>query len=187
MNKQFITFGIAILLVAVVGLSGCFENKPSTTTLSAKSLNLTLDDLPQGYVECVSSNSSPEIENPIYKPRESDRKIFALGEILSENWPKSIDSMIFVFNSTQESRNFFNNHTGNFFTGGSIFEGANNTIGEESRVIKMWDSGFNEFIAYGCYFRISSVVVIVLYIYLDYSFTTDLAKIIEQRIYDALE
>jgi len=184
MRKMAIVL-IVLMMVNVILLSGCVENKPSTTTLSAKSLNLALDDLP-GYVEYTSSDSNPELFSSFFKPNESNRAIFGLVPLeQATNWSKSVDSAVVIFNSTSEAEDYFG-YSSSSFPSGSNFGEVNNTIGDESRIIREWSTIENESIGYACCFRISNVVVIVQYRYLDYAFTVNLSKIIERRIYDAL-
>ena len=118
----------------------------------------------------------------LYEPRESYRVIFFLGN--TSNMSRTIDSFIVIFNSTDESIDFFNFST-NFFKGPAVEE-AKNILGDESYGIKIMDNEKNT-VGYTNCFRISNIVAAVSYIYDDYPYAFDLSKIVEQRIYDNMK
>lgn len=176
MKKKLLILAIIFLLTAI-SYSGCTS---SVDKLSAKSLNFTLKDLPNGYIECNHDDSNKDLFVPA-KPRESYRIVFFLGDCA--NWSRGIDSIIAIFNSTDESIDFFE-FSSNIFRGSEVKE-AKNILGDESYGTQIENA--NNTIGYALCFRISKIVTVVSYLYTDYSFAFNLSKTIEQRIYDNMK
>jgi len=176
MKKKLLVLAI-IFLLTVISFSGCTS---SVDKSSAKSLNLTLKDLPTGYIECNHDDSNKDLF-VLTKPRESYRIVFFLGDCT--NWSQGVDSIIAIFNSTDESIDFFEFST-NIFRGSEVKE-AKNILGDESYGIEIENA--NNTIGFALCFRISKIVTVVSYLYADYSFAFNLSKIVEQRIYDNMK
>jgi hypothetical protein len=176
MKKKLLVLAI-IFLLTIISFSGCIS---SVDKLSAKSLNFTLKDLPNGYIECNHNDSNKDLF-VVTQPKESYRIVFFLGDCA--NWSRGVDSIIAIFNSTDESIDFFK-FSSNIFRGPEVKE-AKNILGDESYGIKIENA--NKTIGYALCFRISNIVTVVSYLYADYSFAFNLSKIVEQRIYDSIE
>jgi hypothetical protein len=184
MKKKLLVLAIIILL-AVISFSGCTS---SVDKFSAKSLNLTLKDLPTGYIECNHDDNNQDLF-VLAKPKESYRIVFFLGDCT--NWSKGVDSIIAIFDSTDESIDFFN-FSSNIFRGPEVKE-AKNILGDESYGIEIENANIT--IGYALCFRISNIVTAVSYLNLDkdnsfakdYSFAFNLSKTVEQRIYNSMK
>jgi hypothetical protein len=179
-QKRLAIIIIVALITTIFLIVILQKNNANIDTISAKSLNLTLKDLPDGYIECNHDDSNHELLM-LFKTRESYRIIFFKGDC--SNVPLGVDSIIVIFNSTDESINFFKNSTAIFR--GPAVEEAKNILGDESYGIEVTNA--NNIIGYALCFRISKIVAVVSYLDVDYSFAFDLSKIVEQRIYDSMK
>jgi len=178
-TQKLLAIVIILALIIIIFLVIFFQgNKGMIEGISAKSLTLNLNDLSDDYKE-FSNDSSNLGLLMLYEPRESYRVIFFLGD--PSNMSRTIDSITVIFNSTDESIDFFKFST-NFFKGPAIEE-AKNILGDESYGIKIVDNEKNTAGYVHC-FRISNIFAAVSYIHDDYSYAFDLSKIVEQRIYD---
>jgi hypothetical protein len=181
-TQKLLAIVIILALITIIFLVIFFQgNKEKIEGISAKSLNLNLNDLPAGYKEFANDSSHKGLPM-LNEPRESYRVIFFLGN--TSNMSRTVDSFIVIFNTTNESIDFYNFST--IFFKGSAVEESKNRLGDESYGIEMKDNE-NNTIGYVHCFRISNIFAAVSYIYDDYSYAFDLSKIVEQRIYNSME
>ena len=187
MNKNLIIFGIIFLLICV-GLTGCFEennqkqiNQQSEEpiTASIQNLLLTIEDLPVDYSENYSgseytsefSSGSNETftiwfsKGNISNPDEYDIITCELNKFYSIEKAEIVYSTILEYMMT----------IGNF----EVIDGSIDVIGRESKAITK--NGYNDILT----FRISNVIGVMSST--NYSFTIDLVKIVEKRIYDSID
>jgi hypothetical protein len=180
-TKKLLAIIIIVALITTIFLIVIFqENNANIDTISAKSLNLNLKDLPDGYIECSHNDSNHQLLM-LYKTKGSYRVLFFKGDC--SNWAQGVDSITVIFNSTDDSINFFKNSTA-IFRGPDVEE-ARNILGDESYGIEVQNA--NNIIGYALCFRISKIVAVISYLSVDYTFAFNLAKIVEQRIYDSMK
>ncbi len=178
MKEKKIIFVIFIVITTIL-LSGCFEENQSNQnkkieTVSLKDLGLRTEDLPTGYIQYYIGDSYlSEFSN---QSSESLVKWF-INTSNSNLTPGSlITCELNKFNSTIDASQRLKD-TIDFLISDrnfSIINGSINRFGNESKSLEK--DGFTDLLV----FRISNIIVVMSSP--DYSFTIDLAKIIEQRI-----
>lgn len=176
MKEQKIIFVIFILFASIL-LSGCFEEEQSNQkkeTTPLKDLGLRIEDLPGDYfqyyagAQYLSEFSNQSIESIV--------TWFINGSISNLTESGLISCELNRFNKTSDASQQFE-HTIDLlisFKNFSIINGSINRIGDESKDLEK--KGFTDLLA----FRISNIIVVLSTP--DYSFSYDLAKIVEQRI-----
>ncbi|MCK4901936.1 MAG: hypothetical protein KAS76_01150 [Thermoplasmatales archaeon] len=191
MKKKLLVFALIFLLL-VIAFSGCLEENKSKQsenqieeliTASILILLLTVEDLPEGYsvnysgTEYISEFSSFPPDEPI----ESFTIWFSKGSISNPDDFGFISCELNKFNSIEEAEIAFNTTIEYMIVVGSfeVIDGSINVIGTESKAIT--SPGYDHVVC----FRISNIIVVMSST--DYSFTIDLAEIVEQRIYDSFE
>jgi len=99
MNKQLIAAGIIVVLL-VVGFSGCIEEKSTETLVTApvNTLILTLNDLPEGFSEKGNGSPSSSMPGLTDAPTESYAVIF-MGNY--SNQTTEIQFVLLKFNSSE--------------------------------------------------------------------------------------
>ncbi len=190
MKRKLLIISIIVLMLSII-LSGCFEennqkqnNKQTEEliTASVQNLILTIEDLSEDYSEKYRGEEfvSEFSRFPQDKPIETFKIEFSKGNISNEDEYEYITCELNKFNSIENAEKGYNTTieyiitTGNF----DVINESINIIGNESKAITKEE--YNDFLS----FRILNVIGLMSSNNL--SFTIELAKIVEQRIYDSI-
>jgi len=190
MKRKVLIIPIIVLIVGI-NLSGCFEennekknNKQNKELVTASLLNLilTIEDLPEDYSEQYRGKeyTSEFSRFPQDKPTESFKIEFSKGNISNHHDYTLITCELNKFNSIEEAEIGYSTTieyiitTGNF----EVINESINIIGNESKAITKAE--YREVLT----FRILNVIGVMSSNNL--TFTIELAKIVEQRIYDSI-
>ncbi len=190
MKRKLLIISIIVLILGIT-LSGCFEennqkqNNNQTgelITTSIQNLLLTIEDLPEDYSEKYRGEefTSEFSRFPQDKPTETFKIEFSKGNTSNEDEYDYITCELNKFNSIEKAEIGYNTTieyiitTGNF----EVIDESINIIGNESKAITK--EGYNDFLT----FRILNVIGLMSSDNL--LFTIELAKIVEQRIYDSI-
>lgn len=206
MNKPLIIIGIIILLITT-GLSGCVNEKTNGELITAplNTLALTLEDLPEGYIERIKGSedynySDKSIFNGII-PSEEYSILFIPENNENKTVLLPIALYLYKFNSSEDAHLAQNNMTelesaykvGDFnrTTPQNVTQ-----IGDEStyELFQISRILYNDTESY-IYFRIKNVVVYLIInsrgipgVDIDFvDLTINYAKIIENKINESLK
>ena len=182
MNKSKIIF-VTFLLAGILFSTGCFEkdsggqsNKPNEISLG--DLIITIDDLPKNYTQYYSGNKYlSEFSN---NSSESLVKWFTDGLVPDLKNNDLITCELNRFNSTDDAKNRYDETIEYFINerNFTIITGSINRIGDESKDLEK--EGFTDLLT----FRLSDIIVVISS--KNYTYTYELAKIVEQRINDSI-
>lgn len=181
--------GIIIVVLSLgIAFSGCFGennqkqiNQQNEELITASILNLllTIEDLPEGYSENYSGiEYTSEFSSG---SNETFTIWFSKGNISNPDEYDLITCELNKFNSIEEAEIAYSTIIEYMMTIGNfeVIDGSIDVIGRESKAITK--NGYNDFLT----FRISNVIGVMSST--NYSFTIDLAKIVEQRIYNSTD
>jgi hypothetical protein len=187
MKKKILIISIIILTLCVT-FSGCVENnnqKQNGTLITDTVANfkITDEDLPEGYIKKYEGEdfTSQFSHYPEEKPIEALKIEFSKGNASNQDEYDYITCELDKFNSIENAEIAFTSTLDYIITTGN-FEVINETIniiGNESKAITKED--YYDFLA----FRILNVIILISS--KDFSFTFELARIIEERIYDSFD
>ena len=178
---------IIIILLLGIAFSGCFDennqkqiNYQNEDLITASIFNffLTIEDLPEGYsVNYSGSEYTSEFSSG---SNETFTIWFSKGNISNPDEYDLITCELNKFNSIEEAEIAYSTIIEYMMTIGNfeVIDESIDIIGRESKAITK--DGYNDFLT----FRISNVIGVMSSNNL--SFTIDLAKIVEQRIYDSI-
>jgi len=192
MEKKTKIIVIAVVIVAIIGLSATLLVLfKSESVIRINDLALTSKDVPNGYAkgpEYYNSNAEAELGSTYPGISEAYWVYFEHNSDTS----KKIVCAILKFESADLANDSFDFYTPAGSTTSDLFELVDvDTIGEESvvKTANISDNGINH-LQTTATFRISNIIVSIITI-LDpeednLSLTLNLAKIVEQRIYDSI-
>ncbi len=180
MKKQKVIFVISLVIIAV-GLSGCFEENKSNQnkkfeTVPLKDLGLKIGDLPSDYMQYYTGKRYLSVFSN--QSSESIVTWFSKGNISNLKDSELVTCELNKFDTASDANQRYK-ITIDFLLSDqnySIINESINRIGDESKDLSK--EGFTDLLT----FRISNIIVVMSSY--NYSFTFNLAKIVEQRIYD---
>ena len=154
------------------------EHIEELITAPLSSLLLTVDDLPEDY--SVSYSGTGDGSQFSSDSNETFTILFSKENISNPNELGFITFELNKFDSIEETETVFSNviEYMMFIGGFEVIDESINLIGTESKAIT--NPGHDHIFS----FRISNIICVMSST--DYSLTVDLAKIVEQRIYDSL-
>jgi len=188
--KRILLFISTIIIILGIILGGCFEdnnqnNKQNDQLVTASVLDLllTIDDLPEDYSELYrdSEYTSEFSRYPKDKPTESFKIGFSKGNSSNQDEYVIITCELNKFNSIEKAEIGYSPTleyiitTGNF----EVINESINIIGNESKAITK--EGYDDFLT----FRVLNIIGLMSSNNLSY--TIELAKIVEQRIYNSIK
>lgn len=189
--KKIATLGITILLLMVVGLSGCQQQDEGEALISASlvTFSITKDDVPENFTK--SGNTTHFVldgdvtddpiehyrawfENPGYID-PIDASNYTVDQYIYYELNKYVNIDMAIEEYESDAYYYHSDHT--------IINNSYNSIGDQSLAYLMYQDNVSWYLLY---FRISNVVVSFYNVNTTYQLAYDLAKIVEQRIYDSL-
>jgi hypothetical protein len=189
MKKKLLIISIIILFLSA-NFCGCIEeneqkqnnNTKGLITTSIIDLLITIEDLPEGFIEKYSGEqyTSEFSRYPENKPIEYFAIGFTKGNTSNESGYEIITCELNRFSSIEDAEKAYSPTIEYIITEGNfeVIDGSINIIRNESNGITR--DGFSEFLS----FRILNVIGLVSS--KDFSYTYDLAEIVEQRILDSI-
>lgn len=186
MKRKKLTISIFILMLCAT-FSGCVENNNqkqngALITDTVANFKITIEDLPEGYIKKYEGEdfTSQFSRHPEEKPIEALKIEFSKGNSSNQDEYDYITCELNKFDSIENAEIAFTSTldyiiiTGNF----EVINETINIIGNESKAITKEE--YYDFLA----FRIFNIICLISS--KDFTFTFELAEIIEERIYDSI-
>jgi len=185
--KGVLVYIIIFVLFLGIAFSGCFDENnqkqinyqnEDLITESIFNFFLTIEDLPEGYSVNYSGTETSEFSSG---SNETFTNWFSKGNISNPDEYDLITCELNKFNSIEEAEITYSTILEYMMTIGNfeVIDESIDVIGRESKAITK--DGYNDILT----FRISNVIGVMSST--NMSFTIDLAKIVEQRIYNSTD
>jgi hypothetical protein len=169
-----------IIVIAITLFSGCFQesnkNQKEPETVALKDLCISVENLPEDYIQYYSGYLYlSEFSN---QSNDAIVKWFTRGTFTNLKDSDLITCEINSFNTTDDAIQIYTKTIDYFITerNFTIINGSVNRIGDESKDLQK--EGFTDLLT----FRLSNYIIVMSSE--DYSYTYELAKIVEQKIKD---
>jgi len=178
--KIKMSFFVVFIVISTIVFTGCFEQEgkkqEEPAIVALKDLCINVDDLPDDYTQYYSGYLYlSEFSN---QSNDAIVKWFTRGTFTNLKDSDLITCEINKFNTIDDAIQIYTNTIDYFLSerNFSIINGSINRIGDESKDLEK--QGFTDLLTY----RFSNYIVVMSSE--DYSYTYELAKIVEQRIKD---